>query len=81
MDMITTIGLEFGTHNLSEPDGSNGWHLVNLTLGEVETIRRALHPQDTVHSRALAVAIDKEMSDDPRTIDMHHFIGIHTDDL
>lgn len=75
MAMITTIGLEFGTHNLSEPDGSNGWHLVNLTLGEVETIRRALHAQDTVHSRALAVAIDKEMSDDPRTIDMHPYIG------
>lgn len=72
--MNTSMGIEYGTHGLSEEDGSNGFHLVNLTLGEVETIRRALHRDKCRNAAVLAMALDRAMMDEPRALDYHGFV-------
>lgn len=42
MSKSSTASIEFDQYHPDRPERSNGWHLVNLTIEEIEHIHNAL---------------------------------------
>lgn len=72
--MATSLELHFGAGTIDAANGEQRWHITELSLGEVETIRRALHRDPTVSASLLAMALDRAVMNDPAAIDYHAFV-------